>query len=311
MSEPWSSALRSDAGLREPAFLSALAGNVAAIDLGGTNFDVIVCRDGVASRCFFPAGRPLVVEVLRSLLRKSGVERPADLRWVAVTGGRHQELPDELDGTPVAKVAELTSIGRGGLLASGMDEALVVSLGTGTAMVGARGASVTHMGGTGVGGGTLLGLGRLLLGTADATAIDALAEQGDAERIDLTVGDIVGGPVGMVPASATASHFGKASGVVAGTWVGDEAQAGREDVAAALLNLVGQATMRLALLAAGRYGFQRVVLLGHLADLGGIRRAANEMRALFGGEFVIPPYPGFGIALGALAEAAARAGDMP
>ena len=66
----------------------------------------------------------------------------------------------------------------------------------------------------------------------------------------------------------------------------------------------GQATMRLALLAARTEGFRRVVLLGHMADLAGIRRAANAMGELFGGQFVIPPHPGFGIALGALADAA-------
>src|SRR6266849_1494002 len=91
----------------EPAFLAAIPGSVAAVDLGGTNFDVIVCREGLPSRCFFPAGKPLVVEVLHALLCKSGVERPSDLRWIAVTGGRHQELPDDLYGTPIVKIPEL------------------------------------------------------------------------------------------------------------------------------------------------------------------------------------------------------------
>ncbi len=277
---------------------------VAAVDLGGTNYDVIVSEDGEVKRQFFPAGRALSIEVVRDLLGRSGVAEPSALAWIAVTGGRHQSLPNDLDGTPLIKVPEVRAIGRGGLLASGLSEALVVSLGTGTAMVAARGGQITHLGGTGVGGGTLLGLSRLLLGTADAVTIDALAERGDPGRIDLTVGDIVGGPVGVVPASATASHFGKASGIIAGTWVGDDAQAEREHVAAALLNLVGQATCRLALVAANANSFDAVVLLGHLADLAGIRRAAAHIGALFGGRLTIPPYPGFGIALGALAEAA-------
>jgi type II pantothenate kinase len=290
----------------EPCVLSERRGAAAAVDLGGTNVDVLVRRDGAVTRRFFPSGRPPSAEVVRLLLKKAGVEDPAALRWIAVTGGRHKELPDALDGTPVVKVDELQAIGRGGLLASGYEEALIASLGTGTALVGARRGEMMHLGGTGVGGGTLLGLSRLLLGTTDATLIDDLAERGDPERIDLTVGDIVGGPVGRVPASATASHFGKASGIVAGTWVGDDAQVGREHVAAALMNLVGQATLRLALLAATTYRFRSVVLLGHLADLGGIRRAAGVIGSLFGGEFVIPPHPGFGIALGAFAEARDR-----
>ena len=277
------------------------------MDFGGTNFDVLISHDGELSRRLFPAGQSLSEDVVLSLLQHSGIPDPAALRWIAVTGGRHKALPDAIAGTPLVKVEELRAIGRGGALASGLDEGLVVSLGTGTAMVGVRRGSFAHMGGTGVGGGTLLGLSRLLLGTADATAIDALAERGDPGRIDLTVGDIVGGPVGMVPASATASHFGKASGVIAGTWVGDDAQPGREHVAAALLNLVGQATCRLALLAANAYGYDHVILIGHLADLVGIHRAAEHIGMLFGGRLVIPPHPGFAIALGAMAEAQERA----
>jgi len=290
--------------------LSALhmSGDVAAVDLGGTNFDVVVAHDGRLVRRFFPAGQPLSEGTVRDLLLLSGVARPDALRWIAVTGGRHRQLPDHLGDARLIKVEEVPAIGRGGLLASGLAEAMVVSLGTGTALVAARGDRFTHMGGSGVGGGTLLGLSRLLLGTTDAAALDALAQRGHTAEMDLTVGDIVGGPVGMVPTSATASHFGKASGVVAGKWVGDVDQAGSEHVAAALMNLVGQTALRLALLAARMNGFGTVVLLGHLADLAGIRAAALQMGALFGGDLVIPPHPGFGVALGALAEAAVRAG---
>lgn len=280
----------------------------AAVDFGGTNIDVLVWRGGALSRCFFASGRPMGTDLLRDVLARAGVADPAALRWIAVTGGRHRELPDDLDGVPLSKVPELHAVARGGLLASGLAEAVVASLGTGTMLAGARGEQILHLGGSGVGGGTLLGLSRLLLGTADAVKIDALARNGDAARIDLSVGDIVGGAVGMIPASATASHFGKASGLVAGTWIGDEGQTGREHVAAALMNLVGQTVLRLALLAAGASGFRSVVLLGHLADLDGIRRAAGEIGRLFGGEIVIPPHPGHGVALGALAEAAQATG---
>jgi len=286
--------------------LSLPDGPIAAVDFGGTNIDVLIWQESRFARAFFPSGRPIGCALLRDVLVRSGAPLDA-LRWVAVTGGRHQELPDTLDGTPIVKIAELRAVARGGLLASGRDEALIASLGTGTLLVGARGTQVLHLGGSGVGGGTLLGLSRLLLGTADAPVIDTLARRGDAGRIDLSVGEIVGGGVGMIPPTATAAHFGKAAGIVAGTWIGDDRQPGREDVAAALMNLVGQTVLRLALLAASAHGFQTAVLLGHLAELEGIARAAASMARLFGGEVIIPPHAGHAIALGALAEAAAVA----
>ena len=46
---------------------------------------------------------------------------------------------------------------------SGLDRAVVVSMGTGTAYVMADKGRVSHLGGTGVGGGTLLGLSGLTL----------------------------------------------------------------------------------------------------------------------------------------------------
>jgi type II pantothenate kinase len=277
-------------------------GTIAAVDFGGTNIDVLIWQEGRFARAFFPSGRPISCALLRDVLIRAGAPLAA-LRWIAVTGGRHQELPDTIESTPIVKIAELRAVARGGLLASGRNEALVASLGTGTLFVGARGERVLHLGGSGVGGGTLLGLSRLLLGTADAPTIDALARRGDAARIDLSVGEIVGGGVGMIPPTATAAHFGKAAGIVAGTWIGDDRQPGREDVAAALMNLVGQTVLRLALLAASAHGFQTTILLGHLAELEGIAHTAAGMARLFGGEVIIPPHAGHAIALGALAEA--------
>ena len=74
----------------------ALDGRVAAMDFGGTNFDVLVSADGEATRRFFPAGKPLGADVVRELLERSGVSDLTTLRWIAVTGGRHQFLPDQI-----------------------------------------------------------------------------------------------------------------------------------------------------------------------------------------------------------------------
>ncbi|MCC6166844.1 MAG: hypothetical protein IT329_06405 [Caldilineaceae bacterium] len=84
-----------------------------------------------------------------------------------------------------------------------------MSAGSGTAMVAADGASFRHVTGTGVGGGTLLGLGRLLLETTRPQEIDRLAAQGDAAAVDLGLQDVVTGPIGSLPSDATAVNFGR------------------------------------------------------------------------------------------------------
>src|SRR5262249_33964336 len=80
--------------------------------------------------------------------------------------------------------------------------------GTGTALVSVHGEKIEHVGGTGIGGGTLLGLARHLLGVTRLDTLERMAAHGDLSHVDLTVGDIAGGPVGIVPANATASNFG-------------------------------------------------------------------------------------------------------
>ena len=56
------------------------------------------------------------------------------------------------------KVDEFHAIGKGGLFLTGLTRAIIVSMGTGTAFIIADQNGEKHIGGTGIGGGTLLGL---------------------------------------------------------------------------------------------------------------------------------------------------------
>ena len=58
------------------------------------------------------------------------------------------------------------------------------SMGTGTAFVRAAKGEVIHIGGSGVGGGALLGLSSIILNKSDIDAILALAESGHIENVD-------------------------------------------------------------------------------------------------------------------------------
>ena len=66
-------------------------------------------------------------------------------------------MEGDIYGIPTEQVEEFTAVGVGGLALSGVEKAVVVSMGTGTAFVWAqRGGEVRHLCGSGVGGGTLL-----------------------------------------------------------------------------------------------------------------------------------------------------------
>jgi type II pantothenate kinase len=277
----------------------------AAIDFGGTVTDLVLRRAGQRDVLLaLPTVVPdpaVAQELIARLLSSAGESAASDLELIAVTGGRSWQLPDTLGAARVVKVDEQTATAVGGLLEAAPAPAIVVSLGTGTGIVLADPPSApTRLVGSGIGGGTLLGLAKLLLGTTDVQQIGELARQGDLTRCDLTVGDILGGGIGPVPAEATAAHFARVAreGAVA-------PRAG--DVAAALINLIGQSALRLAFEAAGVHRARSIVLLGHVLDVPGFRDAIERIPLLDRSYVRIVSEPGFAVARGAL-ETALRAG---
>ena len=77
-------------------------------------------------------------------------------------------------------------------------------MGTGTSFVKVEGPHIQHIGGIGIGGGTLLGLSRLLLKTQDIHLIAEMARKGTLTNIDLQIQDICNRPLPDLPLDATA-----------------------------------------------------------------------------------------------------------
>ena len=84
-----------------------------------------------------------------------------------ITGAGASVIEKPIYTVELHRASEFDCIGRGGLYLSGLDEAIVVSMGTGTAFVRAEKSEICHIGGSGVGGGTLMGLSHLLLDSSD------------------------------------------------------------------------------------------------------------------------------------------------
>ena len=104
----------------------------------------------------------------------------SEISKVMMTGVGSAYVSRGLYGLECFKVPEFKSIGLGGLYLSGLDKALCVSMGTGTALVNANSnGNMIYLGGTGVGGGTLMGLSKLLLQAEDIDHISAMADGGD------------------------------------------------------------------------------------------------------------------------------------
>ncbi|MGI6741515.1 MAG: Fumble domain-containing protein [Brevefilum sp.] len=261
-----------------------------AIDLGMTNIDIVQERDQEKRRTMLANQHQAVMDQLRQAL--SEVSYQLDFNTViGVTGGRYRDLPEEVDGYRIRKVDEMVALGMGGLALSHRDSGLVVSAGTGAAMVSAQGDKIEHVTGSAVGGGTLLGLSRLILGTDDIAEIDRLAMKGDAAEVDIMLSEAVGGKVGRLPANANAVNLGKLDR-------GNDFS--RENLAAGLVRLVAQVIAVIAINASNAAGLKDIIIVGHLADLESIRNEINLVGQFYHREFTIPDNPGFGTASGVL-----------
>ena len=269
----------------------------AAIDFGLTNLDIVVENsDNHLERCTIPTVGAVDMAQLERAIHAAGCS-PADFKQIVVTGGQHRRLPVRYGVTPITGVGEVTAIGQGGLYLAGLPEALVVSAGSGTAMVAAREGDIHHATGSAVGGGTLQGLGKLLLGTADAREIDALAAVGNSNAVDLTLLEATGGVLGHLPADANAVNFGRIPrmSVSEPGWMPRQ-----EDIAAGLVVMVGQVIAVVAINAARAEGLKTIVVVGHLVDLPSVRRVLATVAGYYDAHIVVPEMPGYATAIGAL-----------
>lgn len=214
----------------------------------------------------------------------------SDIDRIMVTGVGSTFVSSPIYGIPCFHVKEFPSIGKGGLFLSGLDEAIVVSMGTGTALVHAKkGCESEYLGGTGVGGGTLLGLSERILGMRNIDHIIELASGGDLSRIDLRVSDITKPDVhpGLAP-DLTASNFGKLSDV-----------ATKSDLALGIINMIFETVAMMSVFAARSFKTRNVVLTGNMTNLPQATEIFERMNEMFDLKFIIPKNASFGTVIGA------------
>ena len=251
------------------------SGMIVGVDFGITVTDAVsvVAGRAVEHRSLVrpgPACEEVLGQALANLQAASG-----QVAAIAVTGGRSRELPDSFYGVPIVKISEPTATARGGLTLVELERAMVVSCGTGTAIVDAdvRADSYQHVSGTPVGGGTLAGLGSLLVAGADAVKVAELALTGSASGVDTTLADVLGGSLGHLPANATAVSFGRVATLTSAPEPAD--------LAAGLTTMVAQTIALITLNTALARGVETVVFVGRTARFQAIERMIRAVFAVY------------------------------
>ena len=212
---------------------------------------------------------------------------PGSITALAVTGVGAEKCRFDGFDFNVLYVPEIEATGEGGAWLSGLDEAVVVSIGTGTSLALAKNGKYTHIGGSGVGSGTLRGISKKMFGTTDLRELFELAEQGNRLTVDITIGDLFSG-TDTLPLDLTASNLAKAS---------DDAASA--DWAMAIVNTVLEVAGSHAALACNGYNVKNVVITGGISQTAIAKTVYDGFTKLYKLNYVIPQYSGCATAIGA------------
>jgi len=264
------------------------------LDIGGSTTKIVGMQDGkIIAREIVRAADPVTSAfgAVGKLINDHSIS-VNDIEQINITGVGSGYPQAPIFGIKTVVVEEFKATGLGGLYLSGLEHAVVVSMGTGTAYLEATKNSVRHIIGSGVGGGTLVGLGMALTGTSDAVKLSDMATSGDILKCDLNIGDITKNGVTGLPMNVTASNFGKAADDLS-----------REDKMAGVFNLVYQAVGTVAVMASRQCNLKDIVFTGQLTDLKECQQYLLPFEDLYGVNMIIPEDAVFATALGScLAE---------
>ena len=255
---------------------------ILGIDIGGSTTKVVGLRtDGTVVSMLRVRAEDQVTSLYGALgnyLTSNGLTLQ-DVKRVVLTGVGASYVEGDIFGLPTCKVDEFSASGTGALALSGQEQAVVVTMGTGT---------VRHLGGSGIGGGTLGGLCRKLVGMERFGQIKKLAEKGDLSQVDLTISDITCHPAPTLDPTLTAANFGNLA-----------EDAAPADLAAGAVNLVLQAIGTMTVLACQCCDTRTVVLTGSMTTLSQVKPNFENFEKLYGIHYIVPENATFATAIGA------------
>lgn len=272
---------------------------ILGIDIGGSTTKIVGFDKSVREGDSYRLIKPLFIRAQDPLTSLYGAFGKfldmnglylSDIEKIMVTGAGSSFLTRPIYNLPCEIIAEFRCIGLGGLYLTGLDQAVVASCGTGTALVFAKhGEEPVYLGGTGVGGGTLVGLSKKLFGMDNVDHVSEIAKNGDLKRVDLKISDITNHEVRPgFDDLMTASNFGRVSDL-----------ATNSDIALGLINMVFETIAMVAFFAAKNYDTKDIVLTGNLSGVYQAPEIFGSLSEMFGVNFIIPESSRFGTVIGA------------
>ena len=210
-------------------------------DFGSTNFKYLVLNiaenEKEANIEIIGKGRSIATDFaifIYEIIKKYNLDIK-NIEKILATGTGSSYLEDRFEEIEIIKIDEFNAIAYGGIILSKLDKANIVSIGTGTTIIYSDLKRVERIGGTGLGGGTLVGLGSAILSDVECdnkviinfkTLIE-MAKNGNKSHVDLMIGDISKDNIGNMTSDITAANFAAI-----------QKKANKNDYIAAVLNMI-------------------------------------------------------------------------
>lgn len=263
--------------------------NIIGIDSGSSAVKIVEMNQNGEIIHKLILNKISVIKAIEIFINKENIDINK-ISKIVLTGVGKDEIEDDIYNIPVVKVDEFVSIGTGGLYLAKKRSGLVVSIGTGTAFVSAKGKNFKHVGGTGVGGGTLVNLCKKFGNAASINEINECILSGSLENIDLTIQDVSIKEIKTLPKDTTSSNFGKLS-----------ENATENDIILGIANMIFEAIGVMAVFATQNNKLKNIIVIGNIATMPYINKVLNKVEKLHKGvKFIIPKNAEFATVIGAI-----------
>ena len=261
--------------------------SIISIDIGTTTTKIIEYKDDKILNKEIISNKN-EEEILDDFLNKNNISIQ-NIDKIVLTGIGANKIKIEKNSIPINIVEEFKAIATAGLYLSKKEEVLVVSIGTGTALVRATKDEIKHLGGTGVGAGTLTNLCNQFAKTNSFKEIIELAKNGDLGKIDIRIGDITNKETNTLPLDLTLSNFGKL-----------EKGFKNEDIVLGIVNMVFEVIGMMAAFSLKNDTIKDVVLIGNIVTIPRVKQILEKIEKTQNINFIIPENAEFGVAIGAI-----------
>ena len=258
--------------------------NYISMDIGTSNIKIIEADEKLNIKNKIILEKMIPEDALGKFIKENNVNLE-DVEKFIVTGVGAKNMEDKFLNKEIVKVSEFIATGNIGE----EKKFIVASIGTGTAFIKNEDGEIAHLGGTGVGGGTLINLCKKINSEVNFETIRNVELTGNLKNVDLTIQDVTIEEIKTLPKDITAVNFGKLND-----------KASNDDIILGIMNMVFETVGVMSALAAKGSNITNIIVIGQLANIPYAKKVFDKIEKLHNVKFIIPQNAEYGTAIGAV-----------